>query len=186
MAVSYPPPPADRPQTRRCLVDRHKVLAICRAVEQFTPIGDAMRSQGIHETYQDWEQLANDGTDPFWAWAVSCLVLAEGSAIVEANSALGEKIREGDTRAISFFLSKRSNAYRDKREVEVKHSGGVAHLVVAKANEMLLSGDVSIADLANRRLESRAEMQPAIEIYEDDQEVHPLFTVKKPAQREDE
>lgn len=166
-------------------VDAQKVIAICRDIENYTPIKAAMRKQGLHETRQDWQKAASEGEDPFWAWALTCLMMAEGSSITTASSALGERIEEGDTKAITFFLSKRSHAYQDRKTVEVNHTGAVTHAVVARANQLLLDGTTNIAELAERRRAMLEQSEPdLLEAHEIEDEPHPLFRVKKPKRRD--
>lgn len=156
-------------------------MAICKSIERCAPIQPAMRAQGIHETYQDWERMAMEGTDPFWAWAMTCMQMAEGQAIVDVTNTLKEKIEQGDTRAMTFFLSKRSNAYRDKREVEVNHVGGQTHTVlVGRLDQLLAEGRLSIADAVAGHRALQGEEIDAIDVEIEELEPHPLFRTRIP------
>ena len=127
--------------------------------------------------------MAMEGTDPFWAWAMTCLQMAEGQAVVDVTSSLKEKIEEGDTRAMTFFLSKRSNAYRDRREVEVNHTGGQTHTVlVGRLDQMLAEGRLSIAEAVagQRAIETQGEEAETIDVEIAELEPHPLFRTQVP------
>lgn len=179
MLAAYPPSPSDRPISPSATLDATKVISICRAVEGYASIGAAMRSQGVSESRSDWRTMAEEGTDPFWAWALTCLDIAEGASIVQASSKLGGKIEEGDTSAIKFFLSKRDDAYKDVKKVEVSHTGSVNHVVQRKANDMLTKGRISIQELAAMQRKRMEDASPELLEERDAQgEPHELFRVR--------
>lgn len=181
MGVAYPPPPSDVP-IRSKTVNAEKILAVCRSIERLLPIGEALQLQGYDRgAHSRWERKADMGEDPFWAWAVTCLRMANAESVRKAAAALEDRILDGDTRAITFFLQRRSEAFQERKkvDVDVQHQATITHAVVEKANELLLSGDVSIADLANRRRAIAADDIIDAEVVEEPPDVHPLFQVKK-------
>lgn len=182
MGVAYPPPPSDAP-ARSKVVNAEKVLAVCRAVERLLPVREAFALQGYDSrVLGKWERNAELGEDPFWAWAVTCLRMANAESVRRATGALEERILDGDTRAITFFLQRRSEAFQDRKkvDVDVQHQATITHAVVDRANELLLKGEVTITDLANRRRAIAADDIIDAEVVEVEPEVHPLFQVKRP------
>ena len=182
MGVAYPPPPSDAPLRART-VDAEKVLAICRSVERLLPIGESFQLQGFEaKSLSRWKRNADSGEDPFWAWAVTCIRIANAESVRKATTALEDRIVDGDTRAITFFLQRRSESFQERKKVDidVQHQATITHAVVERANELLLKGEVSIADLAHRRRQISTDVIEDAEIVEEAPEVHPLFQVTKP------
>ena len=181
MPAAYPPPPTDAPAAPHARIDKAKVLAICRTVEELSPVQDAMRAHGVSETGQDWAKKAERGQDPFWAWAVTCLEIAQGQAVRVVSSKLLDKIHEGDTKAITFFLAKRVEGFQEKKVVDVNHTHGgtVSHEIAQRANRMLLDGELTLTELVERKRAqqvSRLGETAAEDLLE--AEPHPMFLLK--------
>ena len=151
------PVPSGRPKTQGMTpIDAKKVVAICRLVEKFTPIGAACGRHGVSKnSLTNWRAAAED--DPFYAWACNCLELAESSAIADATSIIHTLAHEGTKeeavrlKAASFFLAHRSQEFQPVQKVE--HSGQVMvqhDIVISRVDRMLSGGQVSIQQLMER------------------------------------
>jgi len=100
------------------------VLRAAENVARGSSITAAFKQVGVKPLPAYWQKRADDGDDPFWVWMVAVLEIAEAHAVGTIEGSLWQNARDGDTRAQTFFLQRRSDIY--KSEDVGPRAGGVS------------------------------------------------------------
>jgi hypothetical protein len=87
-------------------------------------ITSSFRQEGVRPTPSHWRKRAEEGDDPFYVWLVTCLEIAEASAISSVEDALHFSAVQGNVKAQEFFLKRRSDIY--KEHTERAHAGSAS------------------------------------------------------------
>lgn len=161
LSEAVPPPPS--PRAIYADLSASKVLEICRLVALWTPIESAMRALGRREGHDDWMRYAQESADPFWPWALSALRTAEGIAIHLGSDALRLNALDGDTKALTFFLSHRTKEFAPPAQrVEHAHGGtiGIELEVSRRATAAIERAEGRVAGLLPAPVVEDAEFEP--------------------------
>lgn len=207
--VAYPPPPSDGPRAPSNF-SAVKVLAAAKSIAKMATKKASFNAVGLPEDAARLiRRRADEGSDPFWAWAAEVLDIAEAQPRIFASRSLHEQIAHGNTNATKFYLERMTEDYAPpERRSEINVNGSIQHgHIHAHIEELLkgalpgptvLEGDAPALEGGAPALEGpvsggvagiMAAVQRATEEAEPDlantdkfieAEPHPAFRIKKP------
>jgi hypothetical protein len=138
----YPPPPVPHYGS----YSAQAVLRACALVQRGRSPGAALRAEGVRLTLDVLMRKAQDSdSSPFFAWALECLEIADAHAVGEMEERLFDRAKDGDVKALTFAVSRRSPIYRPPDEVPPDRPSDVVTLA---ALADLLRDPAALAALA--------------------------------------
>ena len=121
-SLVLPPPPSSAPLATQANVTARIVQSAARDVARGQTPHSAFKVHGVQFQRGRWEALASSSTDPFWAWAMTCIEMADALCVGLVERALLGKALT-DVRAQKFFLERRSPDYMPVQEEAPARAG---------------------------------------------------------------
>jgi len=143
--VAYPTPPSLAPASGLSKATAQNVLAVAGSLSRGIGFTAAARLAGIDPSRAAWIAKAEDGRDPFWAWACACFEMGEAlytSRIEETAAAVAlDPESKHFGRIAALVLARKSPDYAPVSEKrEVGHGG--AQITIQNLQVLLGSGDM--------------------------------------------